>query len=407
MGKLIRDASVMLLVTFILFVLANLGAWIWLNNNSDDDRGIKGRWQVNPVSARGQELRKNALHTQDDELLRQLETAPHLRSHTVLQFTSGVSTSAYKVGLQAIRYQSGWTDDSVEAMLRDEDVVFVLGGSTTFGHGVENDDTVTAYLNRQDPDKTYLNFGVNAYDSLREVDKLLYLLRQGYRPSGVIFVDGLNDITTFCSTPYRAHDKPRTQGFLIDRGNPALIFGTPVTRNMLLGFAYSLPVTHAYYRLLKPSADLPYGSLNANSDLLDFRVLSHHYRNQFEYCDKNLEAVTEDWLRYYQENIRFIKGVAEGFGFEVDFVFQPIGVAERDNPFLNPSYFEGIGFRTAREFTTSAKNAIESGSLAMIDCQSAFADIDKSKAFVDATHYSPSSNDALASCILDGAQDSN
>ena len=54
------------------------------------------------------------------------------------------------------------------------------------------------------------------------------------------------------------------------------------------------------------------------------------------------------------------------------------------------------------EFTSAASVAIRDGSLDMIDCQGAFSDIDKSTAFVDATHYAPSGNEAMAACILAG-----
>ncbi|MEJ2138054.1 MAG: hypothetical protein P8Y61_01150 [Gammaproteobacteria bacterium] len=402
MARLFRDFSVFVLITLLLAVVINAAAWLYIKNAPGNDRGWKGNWQINPESSRGIELRKQIFSTDNEEFLRSLETEPNLRAHTVLSFTTGSSTPAYTVGAESIRYESGWTDKHVRQLLKANDTVFVLGGSTTFGHGVSGDDTVSAYLGRQNTKLAYLNFGINAYDSLREVDKLVYLLRQGYRPRQVIFIDALNDLTTFISTPYRSHDKPRVQGFLIDRGKPALIFGTGA--NMLLAFAYSLPITQLWYQLSAPELDVPYGSLDANRDPIDYQLMSFFYKNQFAYGDKNLAAVQDDWLQYYQDNIRFVQQLGAAFDFEAYFIFQPFGVVEPDNPFLLPSYNGSIGQRIPLSFTQAMGAAIAAGELDMIDCQDAFSGIDKSKAFVDATHYSPTGNEALARCILSGIE---
>ncbi len=404
MARLIRDVSLVVLITILFLIAINMGAWVYLGNTSNNDRDWKGKWQISPQSRRGIEIRKRVLDTDDEAYLESLESGPVLRPHTVLHFTNGNSTDEYTVGVEAIRYESGWTDELVNQKMASDNTVYVFGGSTNFGHGVSSDNTIASFLNDQDPDHIYLNFGINSYDSIREVDKLLYLLRQGFRPKKVIFIDGLNDLTTFASAPYRAHDKPRTQGFLIGRGKPALIFGVINSTNMLLAFAYSLPITHLYYQLAKPEPNVPYGTLDANRDPLDYRMLAYYYRNQFIYADENLHTIQTDWVQFYRENIKFVKQLEDAFGFEAYFYFQPFGILEPENPFLTPVYFDSIAIRIAQTFTKGASLAINEGSLDMIDCQDAFSAIDKSAAFVDATHYSPSGNEALASCILAGME---
>ena len=127
---------------------------------------------------------------------------------------------------------------------------FVFGGSTTFGRGVPGDQTVVSYLNRFSRSKArYLNFGVPAHDSIREVEKLLDLLRKGYRPARVLFIDGLNDVSTFAWSAYPALEKPRTQGLLIDREEVPLIFGYPRDNNMLSALAFSFPAVQLTFRL--------------------------------------------------------------------------------------------------------------------------------------------------------------
>jgi hypothetical protein len=398
--KYIKDAALMLLIGLSILIALNVGAWLYLTSAGQNDRGWKARWQVDAQSRQGISLRKQVLQTQDTDYLASLDTAPVLRPHTVLQFTSGLSTKAYTVGIEGIRYEANWTDEFVERKLVDGNSVFVFGGSTVFGHGVAAENTLAHFLGEQDPKHTYLNFGVNAYDSLRELDKLLYLLRQGYRPRAVIFVDGLNDITTFSSTPYRAVDKPRTQGFMIDRGELALNFGSPVLRNMVMAFAYAMPLTHLYFQLVEEDPGIQYGSLDANVDPLKHRNLSWYYKNQFDYADQNIDHIVNDWVGYYKGHTEFVRQLAKAFGFDVYFVFQPFGVVDKDNPFLNPSYFGSSGASTAAAFTQGAADAINAGELNMIDCQNAFASIDRTLAYVDATHYSPQGNKALAACVV-------
>ena len=339
MIRILRDILLIALVTLVLFAALNVAAWYYLKSSSSSSDGWQNRWFVAPGSQRGLEIRRAALGIDDDALLRSLDISPPLRAHTVLQFTNSISGPPYTIGVENIRYMSGWTDASVREALSSNEAVFVFGGSTTFGHGVTDDDHLVGYLNSLDPDNTYINFGINAYDSLREVDKLLYLLRKGYRPARVIFVDGLNDATTFTSTPQLSHDKPRTQGYLIDRGSPALIFGSAVPNNMLLAFAYALPITHLYFEIAKPLGPVPYGSVNPNVHSVNYRSAAWHYENQFEYGDEYRPEIIADWLAYYPRNIEFVRGVAEAFDFDVEFVFQPFGITDKENPFLRPSYF--------------------------------------------------------------------
>jgi len=77
--------------------------------------------------------------------------------------------------------------------------IFVLGGSTAFGYGVPDEDTIPSQLQRllgrvelARPPRVY-NFGRGAFDSTMErilFDKLITL---GPKPDLVVFLDGLNE----------------------------------------------------------------------------------------------------------------------------------------------------------------------------------------------------------------------
>jgi hypothetical protein len=83
--------------------------------------------------------------------------------------------------------------------LKTDFVVFVFGGSTTFGFGVRSHETVVAALERElaalYPQRKVqcYNFGVPYYYSTQERILFEKLLEEGAIPNLAIFIDGLND----------------------------------------------------------------------------------------------------------------------------------------------------------------------------------------------------------------------
>ena len=79
--------------------------------------------------------------------------------------------------------------------------VFVFGGSTTFGYGLPDEQTLASCLQASlqrysaRPVRVY-NFGVGWYFSTQERLLLEKLLVQGHVPDIAVFVDGLNDTTS-------------------------------------------------------------------------------------------------------------------------------------------------------------------------------------------------------------------
>jgi hypothetical protein len=72
------------------------------------------------------------------------------------------------------------------------DAVWFFGGSTTFGEGVADSETIPARLEAL-IGRPVVNFGVRNYSSLRENLLLGHYLRLGYRPQLVLFLDGINE----------------------------------------------------------------------------------------------------------------------------------------------------------------------------------------------------------------------
>ncbi len=109
------------------------------------------------------------------------------------------------VGTQQFRYsvpQSDWPPDSSHY------IVYLFGGSTAFGYGVEDKATVSSFLQQklqqQFGDQQFVsiyNFGQGAYFSSLENALFVKLVQRGYRPDLVVFLDGLNDFSNFTGEP--------------------------------------------------------------------------------------------------------------------------------------------------------------------------------------------------------------
>src|SRR5262245_56086849 len=85
--------------------------------------------------------------------------------------------------------------------------IFLFGGSTTFGYGVPDHQTIASYLQQFLSDKLgrevrVYNFGRGFYYSTQERILLEKLLSSGFHPDLAVFIDGYNDFM------YRFGDEP-------------------------------------------------------------------------------------------------------------------------------------------------------------------------------------------------------
>ena len=71
--------------------------------------------------------------------------------------------------------------------------IFVIGGSTTFGYGLPDWETIPAQMEEMLENCDVYNFGCGSYFSSIELILFQRMMINGYRPDIVIFIDGLND----------------------------------------------------------------------------------------------------------------------------------------------------------------------------------------------------------------------
>lgn len=172
--------------------------------------------------------------------------------------------------------------------------VFVFGGSTTFGLGVTDEETIPSYLQECSPGGEHLavyNFGRTWYYSSQELILFLQLLKAGYIPRVAVFIDGLNEFNSWGA------DEPANASAL---------------RLFMAGQAPSNPLD-----------SIP---MIKAAHWLGQRWKPHSPRN-IQYDDRTiLQRIADRWLA----NKKIIELVAGGYGVRPIFVWQPVPTYKYD-----------------------------------------------------------------------------
>ncbi|HKY93791.1 MAG TPA: SGNH/GDSL hydrolase family protein [Kiloniellales bacterium] len=75
--------------------------------------------------------------------------------------------------------------------------VFFFGGSTMWGTGARDQETIPSYYGRI-AGRPARNFGESGYVAHQSLEMLLWLLQEGERPDAVVFYEGVNDVMHRC-----------------------------------------------------------------------------------------------------------------------------------------------------------------------------------------------------------------
>jgi hypothetical protein len=256
-------------------------------------------------------------------------------------------------------------------------VVFMFGGSTTFGYGVRDDLTIASHLQRMldiecGVTASVYNFGRGNYFSVQE--RLLFekLLFEGFVPNMAIFLDGLNDLDRFDGTP--AHTKDLRK--FMEEGD------IPVAWKVIP----KLPVVKAVRALLSEPED----------EKFDLRKV--YKKTPPAQQAQLLQGVVER----YKVNKRMIEVVSKEFGVIPVFVWQPVAVHKYDARY---SIFGGFDYEShfpalKPGYALMAK-AFESHPFGTNFVWAADVQENLQKPlYVDATHYSGEMSETLAKYVL-------
>ena len=175
-------------------------------------------------------------------------------------------------------------------------VIWMFGGSTVFGWGVPDTETIPSNLSRElnsagSPCFVILNAGVEGYVTNQELLLLVEALKTGQRPDMVIFYDGVNDADAAASP--------------------------------------GIPVPHQEFELVKARIE---GSLeskldflrNSNSLGLAGAIAGRFKRNESSAAPPaELSARAAAALDNYEANIRVVRSLGQAYNFKVFCFWQP------------------------------------------------------------------------------------
>jgi hypothetical protein len=184
--------------------------------------------------------------------------------------------------------------------------VFAFGGSTTYGSGLPDDQTVPSFIQSALAEHTnkrvcIYNFGVGFYYSTPERICLEKLLLEGHIPHVAIFIDGINEGYHWDNRPtYSDVMAQQFEQLLANRGS---VSETSYLRSMADVFFYRLPIGHA-------AAYLKGGLTPSPND--DRSALSWEGR-------KSVARVCET----YFTNKALVEQLCQRFGVTPIFVWQP------------------------------------------------------------------------------------
>jgi hypothetical protein len=282
-----------------------------------------------------------------------------------------------EAGYRRIKDQGPWPPTA------DHYNVFVFGGSTTFGYGVMDADTIPSYLQPMLPAvdgravRVY-NFGRCGYYSSQERALFERLVTTDLRPDAAIFVDGLNDFSMPDDNPVVAS---RLQAALEDPPSPLArtvdVFPLTTTARHLLRVAG----IGGGERWAPGYAPLPEAERYVNVERAD--------------------RVIERWIR----SMRLIEGMGQGLGIATVFVWQPIASYEfpafdvRRQHKAGANGWAGFAYPRMRERTTSSPLGPR-----FLWCADVARD-GTAGFYVDAVHYAPVLAKRVAECIATEVRD--
>lgn len=245
--------------------------------------------------------------------------------------------------------------------------VFFFGGSTAFGYGVRDEESISSYLQQilnskfKNKKICLYNFGRGNYFSSQE--KILFekLLTYGFIPDIAVFMDGLNDF-------YYNDDEPlfteKFEEFVAGKGT----------------FLSGLPII----KIIKSRSD-------------GYERFHRKEIKEQSYDDKELIASV---VERYLKNKKAIETISKAFNVEPFFVWQPVPTYKYDlkyHVFAGKGFgrfmYSQYGYSFMEEFRK--KNNLGKNFLWLADIQENI----RKPLYIDIDHYSPEMSNIIANKI--------
>lgn len=308
-----RDAALILLNTVILLLAVNVLLLIPIALKDSVSGGDSAQWHKPIGAGRWAALEKVYPGFSRDEIQVLLdETYSPARSFVYEPFTefkerpyAGKYVNVDVNGFRLTNGQGPWPPAG-ERFFN----VFLFGGSTTFGFGVSDTQTVASHLQTSLSESGLLkevrvyNFGRGSYYSTQERILFEKLVGAGFHPDVAVFIDGLND-------SHHYDDRPSSATRI-----ESAFEGKPTDGADILARVPMVRVASAAGRWL---------GLGRNNDPAPEWAETARDR---EACGD--KAVLLGVINRYVENKKMIETVAAAYGVKTLFVWQPVAVYKYD-----------------------------------------------------------------------------
>lgn len=290
--------------------------------------------------------------------------------------------------------------------------IFFFGGSTTYGAGVPDVETIPAQFQKLMQSKAgdrkikVYNFGTGAYISTQEMLRFQDLIWSEHIPDAVVFIDGLNDFQLWDGTPAHA-DRYK---HIFDNNE----YSGQQNFDYFASWALrTLPMRRWLERQLKrwrssvfPSFLISRSQATEPGRNPSMETLAACHAEQAEldrkHADYRDRGKIQTVITRYTNNIKMIDAIAGAYKIDAYFVWQPIPTYKYDrcySPFhgdLYDHYRSRFGYPVMAEYV--AEHPMPRGFIWCADIQDGI----KANLYVDHVHYTSQMNGMLASCIAAG-----
>lgn len=350
---------------------------------------LKESSSKNPVSAKYGDISVNAIYPGLSESeINAFLNETWSRTYSYEPFTqfkekpySGRYVNVHNQGFRITKQQGPWPPGPERLN------IFLFGGSTTFGYGVPDDETIASYLqeyltSRLKRDVRIYNFGRGHYYSTQERILFEKLLVSGVVPDIAIFIDGLNDFY------YNTNEPKFTKRLseFVEQGS-----STNKIKDLISGLSQD--------RSSKETSPPPSDTLPENPD----NAADNQPDNFGQEGDKyNDTKVINFVITRYLANKKLIEAASLAFNVKPIFVWQPVPTYNYDqeyHPFSMGGYgkhtYSRYGYERMEELTRQEPPGDN-----FFWCANIFTD-EKTPFYADKVHYSALGSKRLATSIGD------
>jgi hypothetical protein len=364
--KILKYFAYYFTIFFILFVLINIFSHLYLRNVKTENVVIAKYDLENLVKAYPDCPVNTIQEILDETWSRQVIYSSYV------QFKEQEKRGKY-VNVSPNGFRLNRASEEHPFPLRKDAInIFVFGGSTTFGYGVRDYETIPAQLEsiirkKYSRIRVY-NFGCAFYMSSQERVLFEKLLASGHMPDVVIFIDGLNEF-------YRPDGEPTYNGHLTNAFDNSFYAAQAI-------FFNELPVV----RLARYCRGIMRKKLAKPPKKTSSTVVGN-------------ENIARVILSRYMANVQMIKAVADQRSIKSFFIWQPVPEYKMDIG-NHPFYFSGDQDDANRKTGYALAKQMLPKELPYVIWAAEITPFCAGN-FVDQVHYSAKFNREIAEFIFD------